>query len=376
MPESAPEEEDEAEARKRRLADRMAKLGGIRFGAPPPIGRPPPPRIEREAEEGGAQRPKEKGREEEDDDEARRQRIAAKLASMSGMRIGMVPGAIPPKPPAPARKDSARRRIQASDEFELDGQRVVLIDTPGFNPGDRLGPGDEGVTGDIEEFLAKSYVKRNCGIVVFLEVRLIKVLRYPIGTKLAGVVFVQRFTTDNTTCGRLLCRSIKALKALCGDTTLKNVVIMTHRRVTDRHEAEQILNTDLSPGGCFHPAIEQGAQVYHCTGAYNPDLGALRIILRGRPVEELLRELGVQKRRAQQEADVLKKRIADMQSEKESTRKEFCHELEEQKRRAREEADGFRKRIAQMQSELEEDRHRFGKASATYNSRHIPAHPI
>ena len=69
-----------------------------------------------------------------------------------------------------------------------------------------------------------------------------------------------------------------------------------------------------------------------------------------------------------------------MQSKEESTRKQFYQELEEQmeqKRRAREEADGFRKRIAEMQPKLEEDEDRSGKAPATYlNSRHVPARPI
>jgi myosin tail region-interacting protein MTI1 len=85
----------------------MAKLGGIRFGAPPPIGIPPPPKVERETKDEGEEGSK--GEEEEEEDEqARRQRIAAKLAGMGGMRIGMVPGAIPPpKPPTPIRKDSA-----------------------------------------------------------------------------------------------------------------------------------------------------------------------------------------------------------------------------------------------------------------------------
>ena len=64
----------------------------------------PPPKVEREAEEGGEEKPKEEGPEEEEDEQARRQRITAKLAGMGGMRIGMVPGAIPPKP---SRKDSA-----------------------------------------------------------------------------------------------------------------------------------------------------------------------------------------------------------------------------------------------------------------------------
>ena len=97
-------------------------------------------------------------------------------------------------------------------------------------------------------------------------------------------------------------------------------------------------------------------------------------------VEELRQELEEQKRRAQQEADLFKERIAEMQSKEEIARKQMVREhrqeLEEQKRKAQEEADGFRKCITEMQSELEEDRHRSGKASATYNSPHVPAHPI
>ena len=208
---------------------------------------------------------------------------------------------------------------------------------------------------------------------------------------------------------------------------------MIHRHKNTSAAVEHTLNSDLSPRGCFYPAIEQGAQVYHSTDASDPDLGALRIILQGRhvipklqqgatsegsgperiapatelskeipkiverrdsdvkkqeesmqevtdkKVEELRQELEEQKRRAQQEADLFKECIAEMQS-KEIARKQMVREhrqeLEEQKRKAQEEADGFRKRITEMQSELEEDRHRSGKASATYNSSHVPAHPI
>ena len=106
--ESTAGEEDEEQARKRRLAERMAKLGGIRFGVPPPIGVTPSPKVRREAEEQYEEKPKEEEQpEEEEDEQARRQRITAKLAGMGGMRFGMVPGSIPPKPPAPTRKDSA-----------------------------------------------------------------------------------------------------------------------------------------------------------------------------------------------------------------------------------------------------------------------------
>ena len=48
-----------------------------------------------------------------------------------------------------------------SNEFELDGQRVVLIDTPGFdfNGWISLSLNYEKVMGDIRNFLAESYVK-------------------------------------------------------------------------------------------------------------------------------------------------------------------------------------------------------------------------
>ena len=187
---------------------------------------------------------------------------------------------------------------------------------------------------------------------------------------------------------------------------------------------EQKLNSDLSPGGWLHPAIKQGVQVYHCDDASNPDLGALRIILRGRPVipkvqqepisegsglerivpatepskeipklaerqdsdlneleesmqevvnkkvEEPRRELEEQKRRAREEADMFKRQIAEMQSKEEIVRKEMARkhrqELEELERRAREEADELRNRNAELQSKPEEGRHASGKPSATY----------
>ena len=56
------------------------------------------------------------------------------------------------------------RRVQASNEFELDGRRVVLIDTPGLESSRwivamRLRMTFERVIENIQEFLAESYVK-------------------------------------------------------------------------------------------------------------------------------------------------------------------------------------------------------------------------
>ena len=48
-----------------------------------------------------------------------------------------------------------------SNEFELDGQRIVLIDTPGFDYNSLLSfyTNCEKVIGDIRNFLAESYVR-------------------------------------------------------------------------------------------------------------------------------------------------------------------------------------------------------------------------
>ena len=207
--------------------------------------------------------------------------------------------------------------------------------------------------------------------------------------------------------GTSLKGSTDEMEELCEDSTLRNLVIMLHQfgnPLTD--EAEKLLNSDLSsPNGFVQEVIRRRARTYRCTSGPEPDLGALRIILEGRSVvpevqqepinkgseleqtmvrpmepskekpelgkrhnsdikeavdkevEELRRELEEQKRRMQQEADVFKKRIAEMG-------REHYQELEEQKRRAQEEADVFKKHAAENQSKLEEDRHAYGKPSA------------
>ena len=121
------EEAQQQDSTKRQtLAERMAKLGGIKFGTTPipaAISRPPVPRDSQEGldEEGEhpqadtehvEQQPVEPSEEEEE--RARKERIAAKLAGMGGMRIGMMPMGMGPQrahvlkdenvaPPSPTR---------------------------------------------------------------------------------------------------------------------------------------------------------------------------------------------------------------------------------------------------------------------------------
>jgi myosin tail region-interacting protein MTI1 len=100
-------EQDVEQVRRTTIAERMAKLGGIKFGAAPilpPTSRPPPPRPDDESgvESSDAPAPEEQAEvdEEEEEELARKERIAAKLAGMGGMRIGMMPlgpGALRPQ---------------------------------------------------------------------------------------------------------------------------------------------------------------------------------------------------------------------------------------------------------------------------------------
>ncbi|KIJ64569.1 hypothetical protein HYDPIDRAFT_154226 [Hydnomerulius pinastri MD-312] len=125
---AAPEpevQEDEESVRRRTIAERMARLGGIRFGAPPmaPLSRgpmpsaPPPTSVPPDDSESEAKE-EEQSRDEEEEEAARKQRIAAKLAGMGGMRFGMLP---PPvgMPPAPVRRPIARQEDSESEDAAL-----------------------------------------------------------------------------------------------------------------------------------------------------------------------------------------------------------------------------------------------------------------
>jgi len=87
-----PEEDDSDQIKRKTIAERMARLGGIKFGAAPipgPVHRSSTkePDVEQSDEIGNAP---EVG-DETEEESARKERIAARLAQMGGMRIGMMP---------------------------------------------------------------------------------------------------------------------------------------------------------------------------------------------------------------------------------------------------------------------------------------------
>ncbi|KAG6854297.1 hypothetical protein C0991_008546 [Blastosporella zonata] len=160
-------EEDEQAARRRTIAERMAKLGGIKFGAAPPlphIMRPARP-VPQEEEAEGARNHEDLVEQpavsseltEEEEERARKERIASKLAMMGGMRIGMMPlgvGAVRPqashalaeeRPPAPPPRAAPLARSPPLPHAHYEPESA-LSSSQYSNPAS-----DEGVTVEAED---------------------------------------------------------------------------------------------------------------------------------------------------------------------------------------------------------------------------------
>ena len=163
-------EGDDGLKRRRTIAERMAKLGGIKFGAPPPIPRPQPSASAAPAEEVGTDRdvqtseqsaPEEPGEPSEEaeaeDEQARRRRITAKLAGMGGMRFGMLPVqpgiGVPPPPPPPlatARPEEEVTPREPPRTIPAPPEPVALLSESDYEY-DHPSSSDEGVHVEAEE---------------------------------------------------------------------------------------------------------------------------------------------------------------------------------------------------------------------------------
>lgn len=169
--------------------------------------------------------------------------------------------------------------IRKSEEFILDGRRVVLLDTPGF---DYIDTTDLEVMASLTGFLNKSYV--NTCIYVCSWVPLTTIFRYPAGTQLAGIIYVHDIC-DHRYRG-FSARSLRTLRELCGTETLMGVTIATNMwgRITPElgEAREQELKENF-----LKAAIEQGAQL--CRYYDNPESARaiLREILKNLPVVDL-----------------------------------------------------------------------------------------
>ncbi|KAF7424178.1 hypothetical protein PC9H_009481 [Pleurotus ostreatus] len=154
---------------------------------------------------------------------------------------------------------SCTNDVQICRPFELDGRRVTLVDTPGF---DDTTKSDTDVLAMIAAFLTASYEQ---------------------GKTLSGIIYLHRIS-DFRMSG-LSTRNFRMLRHLCGEKTLKNLAIVTNMwgevpaAVGEAREAE-LASQDLF----FKPALDKGATLLRHINTLDSAMNVLRYIIGNTPL--------------------------------------------------------------------------------------------
>ena len=197
--------------------------------------------------------------------------------------------------------------------------------------------------------------------------------RYEKGSKLAGVIYIHRISDKRFT--GITGRNFKMFRELCGDTTLKNVILVTNmwgevsRDIGEAREDE--LTSDF-----FKPVLDKGAQMarHHNTAQSAHDI--IRRIMKNRPValqiqRELVdehkdivdtaaggvinQELKEQIRKHQVELRMVQEEMMQAMKERDE---EARQELEEESRKLQEEMERIKKDSEGMASNYAEEKER------------------
>ncbi|KAJ8521937.1 hypothetical protein ONZ45_g1469 [Pleurotus djamor] len=154
---------------------------------------------------------------------------------------------------------SCTTSVQLSKSFELDGRTVTLIDTPGF---DDTTKSDTDVLTMVAAFLATMYEKN---------------------ATLAGVIYMHRISDFRM--GGISTRNFKMFRKLCGEATLRNVVLVSNMwgevspaigAARERELAEQDV--------FFKPVLDKGAQFLRHDNTMEGAQAILSSIINNHPI--------------------------------------------------------------------------------------------
>ena len=185
--------------------------------------------------------------------------------------------------------------------------------------------------------------------------------RYENGVKLSGIIYIHRISDERFT--GISVRNFRMFRQLCGDPTLKNVVLVTNMwgKVTqDRGEARERELTDKH----FKAALDKGAQLarHHDTVQSSHDI--IRQIMKNDPTAfQIQRELVDERKSINNTAagealgEEINRLIRHHEAEVKALREELRHALEsrdEETRRELEQATSeLREQMNQMRMESE-----------------------
>ncbi|KAK7682395.1 hypothetical protein QCA50_014600 [Cerrena zonata] len=162
---------------------------------------------------------------------------------------------------------SCTSEVQYSPQFTVDGYPVTLVDTPGF---------DDTTVSDTD---------------ILKMIALHLQTTYEQGYTLSGILYLHRISDPRM--GGISRRNFTMFRKLCGDETLKNVLLVTtmwgnvDRATGEAREAQ--LGTDEL---LFQPVIEKGAHLIRHDNTRQSTLNIIRVIMKNHPqVLRIQREL-------------------------------------------------------------------------------------
>ncbi|KAG1717237.1 hypothetical protein EDB19DRAFT_2048203 [Suillus lakei] len=206
--------------------------------------------------------------------------------------------------------ESCTREVQTSRPFVVSGRVVTLIDTPGFDDTTRS---DTDVLSMIAACLSNTYEH---------------------GSRLAGVIYMHRISDYRM--GGKSKGNFKIFRELCGESSLKNVLIVTNMWSEVKREIGEAREAELaSKDKFFKPLLEKGARML-ADALSSPHIRPSReIVDEHKPIEKTA--AGSELRRAlEEQADHHKEEIrnlragmeAAMRAKHEERRGELQGELE------------------------------------------------
>ncbi|KAG1876176.1 P-loop containing nucleoside triphosphate hydrolase protein, partial [Suillus subluteus] len=150
--------------------------------------------------------------------------------------------------------ESCTSEVRTSRPFIVSGRVITLIDTPGFDDTTRS---DTDVLAMIAAYLSRTYKH---------------------GARLAGVIYMHRISDFKM--GGTSKRNFKMFRELCGESSLKNVLIVTNMWSEVKPEIGEARESELAgKDKFFKPAIEKGARMLRHDGTLESAHITLRYLL-------------------------------------------------------------------------------------------------
>ncbi|KAK1223854.1 hypothetical protein PQX77_013250 [Marasmius sp. AFHP31] len=251
---------------------------------------------------------------------------------------------------------SCTDKVGLAPPFILNGRHVTLIDTPGF---DDTKKNDTEILKLITAFLSETYRA---------------------GQQLSGIIYLHRIT--DVRMGGTAARNFRLFRKLCGEESLRNVVIVTNRwEEVDLNRGEARERELMTEEQFFKPALDEGAQMVRHNNTPQVARSILSHLIQNKPIPLRIQvevvdehknfeetEAGVEfngvleelKKKHQEEMAQLRKEFEEARAERDvkaqreldATRREMQKEMDRIKGEAQKMTTGLKDQIRQLGEDL------------------------